>query len=146
MDVQVLGTKFNFRNFEDDSESMITLLEGKVAVDNKIRRNEHFVLMPNQRVVMDKRSGKAIVQKIEPQTVTSWTQGILSFDLEKLSDIVREMGRTYNVEIEIEDDTLNQLRFYGDFVRLDQSIEDVLSIMASTGKQLPDASHSYYWY
>ena len=133
MDVQVLGTKFNFRNFEDDTESMITLVEGKVAVNSKIGIKEHFVLKPNQRIVLDKQSGKAALHDFDAQRVTTWTQGILSFD-EELTDIVREMERSYNVEIEIADDTLNQLRFYGNFVRIDQSIDEVLGIIASTGK------------
>lgn len=134
IDVQVLGTKFNFRNFEDDTESMITLVEGKVAVDNKMGIEEHFVLKPNQRIVLNKLSGKATLHDFDAQRVTTWTQGILSFDEDKLSDIAREMERTYNVEIEIADDTLKQLRFYGNFVRMDQSIDDVLGMMASTGK------------
>lgn len=134
MDVQVLGTKFNFRNFEEDDESIITLLEGKVAVENKIGTKEQFVLQPNQRIVLDKRKGNAELQAFDALKVKGWTNGILSFDEDKLPDIVRELERTYNVEIDIKDDTLNQLRFYGNFVRIDQSIDEVLDVIASTGK------------
>jgi len=134
MNVQVLGTKFNFRNFDDDDESIITLIEGNVAVDNCIGSHKRYVLHPNQRIVLDKRTGKVELQKIDASMVNDWTKGLLSFDEDKLPDIVRELERTYNVEIEIKDDTLNQLRFYGNFMRGSQSIDEVLDVIASTGK------------
>ena len=134
MTVQVLGTIFNYRNFKEDTESILSLLEGEVAVDNKMGLKEHFVLKPNQRIVLDKQNGKAVLQQFDAKRVATWTKGVLSFDEDKLPDIVREIERAYNVDIEIEDDSLKQLRFYGNFARFDQTIDEVLEIFAATGK------------
>ena len=35
LDVKVLGTKFNFRNYKDDLEAKVCLLEGKVALNTR---------------------------------------------------------------------------------------------------------------
>lgn len=38
LDVKVLGTKFNFRNYKDDLEAKVCLLEGKVALNTRQKR------------------------------------------------------------------------------------------------------------
>ena len=48
------------------------------------------------------------------------------FDEELLPDIVKELERSYNVTIRIANDSLNTFRFYGNFVRREQSIQEVL--------------------
>lgn len=56
------------------------------------------------------------------------------FDEELLPDIVKELERSYNVNIHIANDSLNKFRFYGNFVRREQSIQEVLDALASTEK------------
>ena len=51
-----------------------------------------------------------------------------------LPDIVKELERSYNVTIRIANDSLNTFRFYGNFVRREQSIQEVLDALASTEK------------
>lgn len=41
LDVKVLGTKFNFRNYQDDLEAKVCLLEGKVA-QHPTKRKRYF--------------------------------------------------------------------------------------------------------
>ena len=40
LDVKVLGTKFNFRNYQDDLEAKVCLLEGKVALSTQQKEND----------------------------------------------------------------------------------------------------------
>ena len=65
---------------------------------------------------------------------SQWTDGYLFFDEELLPDIVKELERSYNVNIHIANDSLNKFRFYGNFVRREQSIQEVLDALASTEK------------
>lgn len=37
VDLRVLGTKFNFKNYSDDEEVTVNLLEGKVALHNGLK-------------------------------------------------------------------------------------------------------------
>ncbi len=104
VNVIVVGTKFNFRNYPEDEEAVVELLEGKVALENQLKE------------------------------ATLWTENILLFDEDLLPDIVRELERSYHVQIEIENEDLKQTRFYGQFNQLEQNIYDVLDMLSETGK------------
>ena len=56
------------------------------------------------------------------------------FDEEHLPDIAKEMERSYKVKIHIANDSLKTFRFYGNFVRREQNIQEVLEALASTEK------------
>lgn len=132
--VNVLGTKFNFRDYADDEEAIVSLLEGKVVLNNLMRKEKDLYLDPNDRVVLDKKSGKMQLEKSTPTNATEWTKGYLFFDEELLPDIIKELERSYSVKIDIARDTLREYRFYGNFVRREQSIKEVLDALAATGK------------
>lgn len=132
--VKVLGTKFNFRDYPDDNEVIVSLLEGKVSLNNLIRKEKELCLFPNDRMVLDKKKGKMQLERAVATNATQWTKGFLYFDEELLPDIVKELERGYNVKINIANDELNTFRFYGNFVQREQSINEVLDALATTGK------------
>jgi ferric-dicitrate binding protein FerR (iron transport regulator) len=134
MTVRVLGTKFNFRNYVDEDEATVTLVEGKVKLKSSSLNNNEFILEPNQQAVFSKSDSKTVINKVRAKYASDWTKGLISFDEEKLGNIARELERLYNVQITIADDSLLNYRFYGNFTRTEQNIEDVLDVLASTNK------------
>ncbi|MEI8272766.1 MAG: FecR domain-containing protein [Paludibacter sp.] len=134
MTVRVLGTKFNFRDYNDEDEASVTLLEGKVKLSENGSTSDGYTLTPNQQAVFDKTHKNIVINNVKAMYSSDWTKGLISFDEEKLGNIVREIERLYNVHITIADDSLLQYRFYGCFTRTDQSIEDVLNVFAATNK------------
>ena len=113
---------------------IVSLLEGKVALDNLVKKGEEICLFPNDRAVLDKKSGKIQLERAVATNAVQWTNGYLFFDEELLPDIVDELERSYGVRIEIKNEELNTFRFYGNFVRREQSINEVLEALAATGK------------
>lgn len=134
MTVRVLGTKFNFRNYSDEDEASVTLIEGKVQLNDNSKNDKSYVLTPNQQAVFDKNNKNIAINTVRATYSSDWTKGLISFDEEKLGNIARELERLYNVKILIEDDSLLNYRFYGNFTRTEQSIDDVLNVLASTDK------------
>ena len=135
LQVSVLGTKFNFRDYSTDAEAIVSLAEGKVALNDLSHPGKETVyLTPNQRAVMDKQTGKISVEDYTASNAIQWTNGNLIFDGEPLIDIVKDLERSYNVEITISDKKLLTLRFYGNFVRQEQSLNEVLDALSATGK------------
>ena len=112
LDVKVLGTKFNFRNYKDDLE----------------------VLHPNQQALLDKKTGKLSVSATKAIHSVEWTNDRLYFDEVLLSDIIKELERSYDVKITVADDTLNTIRFYGNFRKREQSIQEIMNVLSSTDK------------
>lgn len=132
--VKVLGTKFNFRDYPSDAEATVSLAEGSVAMNSQQHPADEQLLKPGQRVTVDKQTGKIRVEEYEVTNATQWTSGKLIFDGEPLQEIVKTLERSYNVKITIADNRLLTLRFYGDFLRQEQTLSEVLDALAATGK------------
>lgn len=131
LDVKVLGTKFNFRNYKDDLEAKVCLLEGKVALNT---REKETILHPDQQALLDKKTGKLSVSGTKAAYSAEWTNDRLYFDEVLLSDIIKELERSYDVKITVADDTLNTIRFYGNFRKREQSIQEIMDVLSSTDK------------
>lgn len=134
LQLQVLGTKFNLRDYPEDNEVIVSLLEGKVQVCNLQKSEKEAILAPDERAVLNKKNGRMIVEPIMASNASQWTEGYLFFDEELLLDIAKELERSYNVRIHIANDSLNDFRFYGNFVRREQTIQEVLDALAFTNK------------
>lgn len=134
VNVTVVGTKFNFRNYPEYEEAVVELLEGKVALENQLKEEAVRYLSPNEKMVLHKATGEMDITSTKVKEATLWTENILLFDEDLLPDIVRELERSYHVQIEIENEDLKQTRFYGQFNQLEQNIYDVLDMLSETGK------------
>ncbi|MDH6305815.1 transmembrane sensor [Parabacteroides sp. PF5-5] len=130
----VIGTKFNIRNYPEEEEASVSLLEGKVLVKNTLKNNDKVCLSPDQKVFLNKKSGEMRVSKVNARYTMEWTNGYLFFDEELLVDIAKELERSYNVKIVLLDKSLESFRFYGNFIRREQTIDEIMILLESTGK------------
>ena len=134
VEVKVLGTKFNFRDYPSDAEATVSLAEGSVSMNSRKNPADDRLLKPGQRATVDKRTGQIRVEDYEVVNAKQWTNGRLIFDGEPLQEIVNTLERSYNVKITIVDKSLLPLRFYGDFLRQEQTLSEVLDALVQTGK------------
>lgn len=131
VNLQVLGTKFNFKNYRDDEEVTVDLMEGKVALRNELKEMPRLYLAPNEKMVLNKLTGTMNKLKSRATHLNSWTNNELFFDEELLKDIAKRLMRSYNVQIEVADSSRNK-RFYGSFKVAGNTIKEVLDEMAAT--------------
>lgn len=134
LELHVLGTKFNFRNYPEDEEVSVNLLEGKVSLNNYLKDNSICYLEPDQKAILNKKSGELQISAVKAEYASEWTNGFLFFNEDLLPDIAKELERSYNVKITLDDKSLDTFRFYGNFVRKEQTIQEILDMLASTGK------------
>lgn len=92
LQLQVLGTKFNFRDYPEDHEVIVSLLEGKVELNNLLRKEKEAVLAPDERAVLNKANGLLKVESVTASNASQWTDGYLFFDEELLPDIAKKTG------------------------------------------------------
>lgn len=133
--VNVLGTKFNVQNYPEDNIASVSLMEGKVLLDNKYNFNQHVELSPGEKAEFNKETG--VLNKKEYNLINNdklWIQGDLIFDETPLYEVVRQLSRSYGVNISISNENLNDLCIYGRFNRNIQSINDVMSALEATDK------------
>lgn len=134
LEVKVLGTKFNFRDYKEDIRATVTLVEGRVILRNLLCNESESILKPDEQAILDKKNAKIDIKSITGVNACKWTNGCLFFDEEKLDDIVKELQRSYNLKIYLSNDSLKNMRFYGLFIRQEQNIDEILDDLASTGK------------
>lgn len=134
LNVTVVGTRFNFRNYPEDQEATLCLLEGKVAVENQVKEMPLQFLLPSDKMSLDKKTGAMQITSANVKHSADWTQDNLIFDEMLLPDIIRELERSYDVSLEIADTALEDERFYGVFNRRKQDIYTVLEHFAKTGR------------
>lgn len=131
IDVKVLGTKFNVRNYKEDQAIKVALLEGSVVVNNK---DNEFLLKESQTVMFDKEKNNFELANTKVKYSNEWIKGNLFFDEESFAYIAIELERAFNINIHFESEELKKLIFYGNFVVESNNLENILDIMSATKK------------
>ena len=118
LSVKVLGTKFNLKSYEEDSELKVTLKEGAVKVGD---------------FLIDAAPVELQVDSVDASHIDNWRNGAMTFDKVPLEEIAKELKRLYNIPIRIESDKLKQIVYYSDFQE-NVSVGKVLEILSSGNK------------
>jgi len=98
MDVKVLGTTFNLLARDENNLVEIYLLAGKVNLTSNSTM-ENVILHPNQKAVLDKKTGKINVFRTSSDESLAWRRGELIFHGTTIRQIFREIERSYGVKI-----------------------------------------------
>lgn len=133
LSVKVLGTKFNLKSYEEDSEVKVTLKEGAVRVGDFLADAAPVVLEPNQRFTLRKADLAIQVDSVDASHIENWRNGAMTFDKVPLEEIAKELKRLYNIPIQIENDKLKRIVYYSDFQE-NVTVEKVLEILSSGNK------------
>lgn len=107
--VRVLGTEFNVRSYSP-AETCVTLIEGKVAVSDTC--GMHTVeITPGQSAQLSTH-GVFSVNEVDIESFLYWKEGFFYFDDVPLVDMMKEIGRWYNIDIEFRNSKIMNLRMH----------------------------------
>lgn len=96
LQTKVLGTEFNVKSYTAE-DSHVTLISGKVQV--RSHENERFVdLEPGKDAIL-LSNGQFEVKEVNSEAYTYWKDGYFYFDELTLADIMKSIGRWYNVNV-----------------------------------------------
>ena len=133
--VRVLGTKFNFRDYQEDKEAEVMLEQGSVKLDSKLpKAQQSQIMIPGQKVTLDKKTGKLITESCDVKAICQWSNGLIIFNDATMEEIAKRIERSYNVKVQISSKSMKKYRFNGDFLRQEQSLKEVLDALAATDK------------
>lgn len=130
LNVQVTGTTFNIKAYEEEENTCITLIEGSVNV----REGQKLLatLSPGEQFIYRKASHEYNTTQANISVTTGWTEDKFVFHNETIGNIMTELSRWYNVEINVSDDIRN-LRYSGILSRK-QPLTDILNILHLTNE------------
>lgn len=99
LEMKVLGTTFDVRNYLGDQSMTVTLKTGSLRVALLGGENVHkpFILSPNQQLVYVPSTGEACVQTLRKEDGVSWMMNELQLKDITLTDVMLEIERMYNV-------------------------------------------------
>lgn len=150
MNITALGTKFNVLAYPDDKIHEVTLESGKVVVEKISGSGEpvKFVeLQPDHQLVISRKTGILDTREVIAEKYTSWKEGKLIIRNDPMSEVVKRIGRWYNVEIELKDKELESYRYRATFEN--ETFSEVLKLLELTSpidyveqerKMLPDGT------
>lgn len=135
--VNVLGTSFTVKAYENDHDIETTLLTGKIRVEMN-ENGEVVELKPYQKIIFSpqqKGSYQLVDVKKENQAVpmmkeTAWLSNVLVFEDESLNEIAKRMERRYDVQVIFRDAQLGEQKISGFFK--EESLKEALFILKQT--------------
>ena len=104
--IKVLGTSFNIRAYENENDTKVTLIEGKLKVNAP---SGEYYLLPGEHY----SSAQSKVYKVDPEFYISWTEGAMEFDAMPFPLLIARLSRCYNVDIQIASKELETMKFTG---------------------------------
>ncbi len=126
--LQDLGTEFDIRNYADEHQACVNLINGYVALKNRLRRQPSIRMAKGDRVILDKSSG---YMKLYRHIIDTASAGIddMYFENTPLSDVVLVLSRNYGVNIKI-DNRVKNIGFYGYFNRKEDTIGKIVEAIS----------------
>ncbi|MFC3196871.1 FecR family protein [Parapedobacter deserti] len=97
--VEVLGTEFNISSYKDEPMIETTLVEGSVRVATTVGKGTSLVLVPGEQSSM---SGDGVLKsaKANLKRELAWQSGIFYFEETSLVELMRQVSRWYDVDIQ----------------------------------------------
>ena len=111
--VEVLGTRFDVRSYEEEGGTRTTLVSGAVRVS---AGGKSVRLKPDEQSRVTGDKDLQVMHDVESQKVASWIDGLLYFDQAPFAAVMREVARSYDVEVIYEGEAPD-MQFNGQFDR-----------------------------
>ncbi len=150
--VKATGTKFNVRAEKNFRVPSVTLLEGKVSIQNtNSAKSDGLItfLHPDQHMNYDTLTRQFSILSEDTYKHVAWKDGKLVFRNDNISEVARRISLQYNVDIEIKGNEIKQYRYratfenepLGELLRL-LKISSPIDYLEIKQKELPDGSFS----
>lgn len=120
--IEDIGTSFNVHAYADEQAFSTTLVDGIIKVAGT-------VLKPGTQALI--RAGKLTIKEVDTSQVVAWKNGLFAFHQTSVNDVMRQIARWYDVEVEYQGD-VPSMRFGGKISR-NSNASVVLTILKKSG-------------
>ena len=142
IETTVLGTAFNINAYADRQNIRVSVSRGKVRVS---RGNQMVaMLLKNQEIKINRHQNATAEKVLTSNSVAAWQQGNMVYDDEILGEIIADLQRVYNVDIQINDNKMRSLLVTTSF-RRELGIGQALEILCKlTDTHLSEKNGTYF--
>jgi ferric-dicitrate binding protein FerR (iron transport regulator) len=129
MNVTVLGTSFDVRNYKKEGETRVSVITGKVGVTmpNSINKKAIF-LLPEQEAVLSTITNHLVKQPAHKTIDKAWFKNNTMFDQENLENVFKALEKEYNTTIIVENKKLLNERI--SIVLGSQRLDSIMQVLS----------------
>ena len=113
MEVEAVGTEFNVSVYPGDLKFSTTLAEGKVKIFDRLKPDSAMFIDPGIQLNYDTKDKTYKAKKVRVEDVIAWRDGILIFNETPFYEVAAKLGRWFNADIQITDQSIKNYRFTG---------------------------------
>lgn len=128
--VEVLGTKFLIKSYEEDLITKTTLFSGSINLYTKNNGNgagRVTKMRPLETVIIDSKRALTLIPKSDTTKLAAWKAGKLFFDDIPLNVVFKELERWHGVEFTVKDTSIYKYNLTAKFKS--ESLIQILEIM-----------------
>ncbi len=101
--VKVLGTKFDVTAYSGEKNIRVVLESGSVELYQSSDHDFKYTLSPGEMATFNLENKKLTIDKVKPELFSSWKEGVLIFRDKPMTEVLDELQRRYNIDIEVKD-------------------------------------------
>lgn len=129
--IEVLGTTFNLRSYDNDDNAVTTLYTGSIKmhyIDKRTSRLTTINLKPSESFIyLPKLSSPRQFTYLKPENQSAWKNGELIFDNTPMSDVIKMLERWHGTKFIIKNNEVYQYKLSAEFSS--ESIVQIMEIM-----------------
>ena len=129
-EVEVLGTEFNISAYQNSTTIYTTLVEGSIALEKNGNRE---ILKPGEQAINQNEANPIKIKSVDVAYATAWKEGLFMFKDAPLVNMMDQLSRWYDIEVDFINKEKEAYLFSGTLKREDH-IEKLLHSLEKTGE------------
>ena len=116
--IEVLGTKFNIRSYDNDYEAQTTLISGSINLIREKNRGERELiahLSPKESFVIRDKNAPILIKQIDTTKQIAWKNGQLIFESTPMPEVLKKLERWHGTKFIIVDEDILQTKLTANF-------------------------------
>ena len=101
--VKVLGTKFDVNAYSSEKNIRVVLESGSIELHESSDHTFNYTLTPGEMATFTPENKKLTIDKVNPELFSSWKEGVLIFRDRPMAEVLDELQRRYDIDIEVTD-------------------------------------------
>jgi ferric-dicitrate binding protein FerR (iron transport regulator) len=126
--VRATGTAFNVEAYPADSLASVTMAKGEITVG--IANTLPLPMKPGERMEYNLKKNRYEIRKTDAYKWYAWKDGVMVFRDDPLEQVFKEIGQTFNIEIEVKDNSIGKHLYRATFE--EESLDEILRLLSMT--------------
>jgi len=116
--VEVLGTKFNIRSYDDDIDAQTTLFSGSIKLTRKLPSSKIELitkLKPKESFVIRGKMPPVLIKQADTSRQVAWKEGKIIFDSTPMQEVIKKLERWHGTEFILKDKEILNYKITANF-------------------------------